>query len=240
MGYINKLEQRLLQTEIALYDTLTELRKLVGSRTASISQHDTLVQTSALKRSKRSQMEDWDRLPLHNGQQLEQWWMAKRQEFSSRVPATTDIPSSEKYRELTASTDPKEDSELAGYETIEIGTDMDMELPGHTWPGVCPQASVKVPQNPPVSLSRPHVRQGTAPPGPEESGAHSCALTAFPTPSASRKDDMMAGEARQPEWRELHLQTVQPLSYVNVGDTATEGDSHSVKRLTNERWRTYF
>ncbi|OJJ49475.1 hypothetical protein ASPZODRAFT_129955 [Penicilliopsis zonata CBS 506.65] len=77
-GYLNQLELRLADTELALFEALSTLR--------SINTTTTLVKVSrkcgaGSTEQKSTRTREWSRLPLDGWPNLERWWEAKRDHF---------------------------------------------------------------------------------------------------------------------------------------------------------------
>ncbi|RAK95367.1 uncharacterized protein BO80DRAFT_450298 [Aspergillus ibericus CBS 121593] len=80
LGYLTQLEQRLADTELALFEALTTLRSL---------DHDGDLAKASLKpeveakQGKHARMEEWGRLPLREQSDTWRWWRAKNDEYIS-------------------------------------------------------------------------------------------------------------------------------------------------------------
>ena len=88
-GYLNKLEQRLEETELALYEALMELSQISGSGIPSqLMTTPKAINLKSIKanQSKTSRMQEWEQLPLRHEWQRDQWRLAKSQELSSASP----------------------------------------------------------------------------------------------------------------------------------------------------------
>jgi hypothetical protein len=77
LGYINQLEMRLADTELALYEALTTLRAMSASSLVRASRKANLS-----PKQKAARMEEWAQLSLHEPSDLERWLDAKRDEFN--------------------------------------------------------------------------------------------------------------------------------------------------------------
>ena len=75
LGYLNQLEQRLLETESALYGALTTLRSIGQTTTPVSTKPDTPKQKAAL-------MEEWSGLPLRDWKDMEHWLSVMSDQFS--------------------------------------------------------------------------------------------------------------------------------------------------------------
>jgi hypothetical protein len=74
-GYLGALENRLNETEIALYNALCELRKL--KLESAFTDHPDLsepLQSRQADGNKYSRMNEWVRYPLKRSDELEIWW----------------------------------------------------------------------------------------------------------------------------------------------------------------------
>jgi hypothetical protein len=82
-GYLNALEQRLNDTEIALHDALSELEKLrtlVPYPEQPRPSGPSLTRVTQL--SKAARMAEWKQYPLNNSQDIETWWQALKSAYS--------------------------------------------------------------------------------------------------------------------------------------------------------------
>ncbi|PKX90053.1 Zn(II)2Cys6 transcription factor domain-containing protein [Aspergillus novofumigatus IBT 16806] len=77
LGYINQLEMRLADTELALYEALTTLRAMNGSTLIRASQ-----KADISPKQKAARMEEWTQFPFREPSDLERWLDAKRDEFN--------------------------------------------------------------------------------------------------------------------------------------------------------------
>jgi hypothetical protein len=75
LGYINHLEQRLAETESALYGALTTLRSL-GQPTTPVSAKETT------PKQKAARMEEWSGLPLRDAKDMQHWLCIMSDRFS--------------------------------------------------------------------------------------------------------------------------------------------------------------
>ncbi|RAL14700.1 Zn(II)2Cys6 transcription factor domain-containing protein [Aspergillus homomorphus CBS 101889] len=78
LGYLNQIEQRLADTEQALFDALTTMRELNGSHGGMVVQ---ATRKSADTRPKNARMQEWSQLPLSDWTERERWREAKRDQY---------------------------------------------------------------------------------------------------------------------------------------------------------------
>ncbi|PVH87195.1 hypothetical protein DL98DRAFT_649478 [Cadophora sp. DSE1049] len=98
-GYVGALEARLIETEIALYNAICELRRnnqVRGfSRPQSYSVPDALLRRQHRQgnESKVSKMGEWKRLPLSTPEDVQSWWASLRAEngITDQIPEHQDI-----------------------------------------------------------------------------------------------------------------------------------------------------
>lgn len=87
LGYLNQLEQRLSETEAALYSALATLRAI---------QPTTLVQaspnTGSMHKQKAARMDEWNQLPLREWSDMERWLAGMSQQFSIEQTHTPSVP----------------------------------------------------------------------------------------------------------------------------------------------------
>lgn len=78
LGYLTQLEQRLADTELALFEALATLRSLGHDETVLVKASVKPGNESS-KQGKQARMEDWGRLPLRDGmtQDIRAWLQAK-------------------------------------------------------------------------------------------------------------------------------------------------------------------
>ncbi|KAJ5336786.1 transcriptional regulator family: Fungal Specific TF [Penicillium brevicompactum] len=94
LGYLNQLEQRLAETESALYGALMTLR--------SIGQTTTPVSKPEVSKQKAARMEEWSQLPIREWSDLEHWMTVMSDQFSAQSRATSEtyaIPGTLETRE---------------------------------------------------------------------------------------------------------------------------------------------
>ncbi|KAF7116154.1 hypothetical protein CNMCM5793_004174 [Aspergillus hiratsukae] len=75
-GYINQLEQRLADTELALYEALATLRTISGSSLVRASW-----KADISPKRKAARMQEWTQFPLREPSDLERWLEAKKHQF---------------------------------------------------------------------------------------------------------------------------------------------------------------
>ena len=82
-GYLNALEQRLNDTEIALHEALSELAKLRQMVPyAEQPLQPCLSLTRVAQLSKATRMAEWKLYPLNSSQDIERWWQALSAAYS--------------------------------------------------------------------------------------------------------------------------------------------------------------
>ncbi|KAK9640705.1 hypothetical protein HCH54_008467 [Aspergillus fumigatus] len=77
LGYINQLEMRLADTELALYEALATLRSMNASSLVRASW-----KADVHPKQKAARMEEWAQLPLREPSDLERWLDSKRDKFT--------------------------------------------------------------------------------------------------------------------------------------------------------------
>ncbi|KAJ5194222.1 transcriptional regulator family: Fungal Specific TF [Penicillium cf. griseofulvum] len=82
LGYLNQLEERLAETESALYGALMTLRSM-GQSTAV----QTPAQTDTTPKHKVARMEEWSQLPLREWPDMERWLTAMSARFTIKQPS---------------------------------------------------------------------------------------------------------------------------------------------------------
>lgn len=89
MGYLNQLEERLAETESALYGALMTIRSM-GQPTAV----QTPTETDTSPKSKAAHMEEWSQLPLREWPDMERWLTVMSDRFTIEQPseAVSDTP----------------------------------------------------------------------------------------------------------------------------------------------------
>jgi hypothetical protein len=76
-GYLNALEQRLNETEDALYNSLAELRELRSKNGHEDHSREVVsISSRPANESKASRMEEWKRFPVKELRDLESWWLS--------------------------------------------------------------------------------------------------------------------------------------------------------------------
>jgi hypothetical protein len=82
-GYLNALEQRLNDTEIALHEALSEVGKLRQMIPyAEQPRQPCLPLTRVAQLSKAARMAEWKQYPLNTSQDIERWWQTLRTAYS--------------------------------------------------------------------------------------------------------------------------------------------------------------
>ena len=77
-GYIATLEKRLLETELALFETLSLVVREQGSDVnLQEAQFQVLLAGRSANQSKEARVDEWQRLPLQTHQQRYEWWKDK-------------------------------------------------------------------------------------------------------------------------------------------------------------------
>ncbi|PYI29019.1 hypothetical protein BP00DRAFT_427920 [Aspergillus indologenus CBS 114.80] len=78
LGYLNQIEQRLADTEQALYEALTTIRELHASHGGMVVQ---ATRKSTDLRPKNARMQEWSQLPLSGWAERERWREAKQDQY---------------------------------------------------------------------------------------------------------------------------------------------------------------
>lgn len=81
MAYMTSLENRLQETEIALYTALRALHTQVGDASAVLATSDSW--TSTHRRSKAEKLNEWKQSPLRTSQDLLVWFDQQHHSFES-------------------------------------------------------------------------------------------------------------------------------------------------------------
>lgn len=82
-GYLNAMEQRLNDTEIALHEALSELGKLRQMVPyAEQPRQPCLSLTRVTQLSKATRMTEWKEHPLNSSQDIERWWQVLKTAYS--------------------------------------------------------------------------------------------------------------------------------------------------------------
>lgn len=81
---MNSLEDRLAETETALYSALTTIDSMSQNDTGLSQLVTTLSSPLSHERSKIEKQDEWKRLPLRNGEQLQAWFEEKSRLDSHR------------------------------------------------------------------------------------------------------------------------------------------------------------
>ncbi|KAJ6179653.1 hypothetical protein N7519_010114 [Penicillium mononematosum] len=82
LGYLNQLEQRLAETESALYGALMTIRSM-GQATAA----QATAKTETSLKHKAARMEEWSQLPLREWPDMERWLTAMSDRFTIEQPS---------------------------------------------------------------------------------------------------------------------------------------------------------
>jgi hypothetical protein len=82
LGYLNQLEERLAETESALYGALMTIRSMEQSTAVQ-----TPVQTDTSPKTKVARMEEWSQLPLRERPDMERWLTAMSARFTIKQPS---------------------------------------------------------------------------------------------------------------------------------------------------------
>ncbi|KGO41512.1 hypothetical protein PEX1_040130 [Penicillium expansum] len=82
LGYLNQLEERLAETESALYGALMTVRSM-GQPTAV----QTLAKTDTSPKNKAARMEEWSQLPLREWPDMERWLAVMSDRFTIEQPS---------------------------------------------------------------------------------------------------------------------------------------------------------
>lgn len=82
MGYLNQLEERLVETESALHGALMVIRSM-GQPTAV----QPLAKTDTSPKNKAARMEEWSQLPLREWPDLERWLTVMSDRFTIEQPS---------------------------------------------------------------------------------------------------------------------------------------------------------
>ena len=78
-GYLSALEQRLTDTETALYDAISEIHRRNGD-SQGLSQIVPLSSVRSSKASKTSRLAEWTMYPLKSLEDVDHWWMGLREQ----------------------------------------------------------------------------------------------------------------------------------------------------------------
>ncbi|PWY90368.1 hypothetical protein BO94DRAFT_23471 [Aspergillus sclerotioniger CBS 115572] len=80
LGYLTQLEQRLADTELALFEALATLRSL-GHNDKGLVKASLKAEVEA-KQGKHARMKEWGRLPLRDPADIRGWWQAKEDQYT--------------------------------------------------------------------------------------------------------------------------------------------------------------
>ncbi|KAJ5787484.1 hypothetical protein N7457_002474 [Penicillium paradoxum] len=81
LGYLNQLEQRLAETESALYGALMSLRSLGQSTSVQVA-----VKSDNVPKQKAARMAEWSQLPLRERIDMERWLTMMSDQFTIEPP----------------------------------------------------------------------------------------------------------------------------------------------------------
>ncbi|OJK01769.1 hypothetical protein ASPACDRAFT_116747 [Aspergillus aculeatus ATCC 16872] len=99
LGYLNLIEQRLADTEQALFEALTTIRELNASHGGMVVQ---TTRKAADMRPKNARMQEWSQLPLSGWAERERWREAKQDHYQCertvvKSPPGVEVPPSNVY-----------------------------------------------------------------------------------------------------------------------------------------------
>lgn len=111
---MNSLEVRLAETEAALYAALTTIVSL-HNNDASLSRHVMSVPDPQMReRSKNDKQDEWKRLPLRSGEQIQIWFEEKSQLDYHRQPLPAAHTPYERHIQIAHSTEASNEAATAG------------------------------------------------------------------------------------------------------------------------------
>lgn len=87
LGYLNQLEQRLSETEAALYSALVTLRAMQPTTMAHASANP-----DSAHKQKAARMDEWNQLPLRGWSDMEHWFAGMSHQFTLEQPQTPNAP----------------------------------------------------------------------------------------------------------------------------------------------------
>ncbi|KAK5799881.1 hypothetical protein VI817_002093 [Penicillium citrinum] len=87
LGYLSQLEQRLLETETALYGALVTLRSMQPTTVAQVS-----AKPESTQKQKAARMDEWAQLPLQGWPDMERWMMSMCGQFTIEQPRGLPLP----------------------------------------------------------------------------------------------------------------------------------------------------
>ncbi|CAG8890692.1 unnamed protein product [Penicillium egyptiacum] len=102
LGYLNQLEQRLAETESALYGALMTIRSMGQAEAVQ-----TTTKTDISHKHKAARMEEWSQLPLREWPDMERWLTAMSDRFTIEQPS--DVVSDTRGRGYTIPMAPTHD-----------------------------------------------------------------------------------------------------------------------------------
>ncbi|RFU23747.1 hypothetical protein B7463_g12590, partial [Scytalidium lignicola] len=126
-GYISSLEQRLLETEVALFEALSLINnpQYRNDDTQTESSLAGVLSDQSTRQSKEAKIEEWKRLPLRTPSQRQEWW-----------------------RDRVAISNGRDSKEAGGGSSMSPGTE------NHQWSGRPP--GVQQGNNPTAAQEQPH------------------------------------------------------------------------------------
>lgn len=89
LGYLNQLEQRLAETESALYGALVTLRAMQPSTVAQVSG-----KPDSMQKQKAARMDEWSQLPLRGWSDMERWMNSMSDHFKIEQSQNINLPGS--------------------------------------------------------------------------------------------------------------------------------------------------
>lgn len=87
---MNQLEQRLSETESALYGALVTLRSMQPTTLAHVS-----AKPDSIQKQKAARMDEWSQLPLRGWSDMERWMISVSDHFTIEQPQSTIFSGSE-------------------------------------------------------------------------------------------------------------------------------------------------
>lgn len=87
LGYLSQLEQRLLETETALYGALVTLRSMQPTTVAQVS-----AKPESTQKQKAARMDEWAQLPLQGWSDMERWMVSMCDQFTIEQPRSLSLP----------------------------------------------------------------------------------------------------------------------------------------------------
>lgn len=87
LGYLNQLEQRLSETEVALYSALVTLRAMRPTTMVHAS-----INPDSAQKQKAARMDEWNQLPLRGWSDMEHWLAGMSHQFTIEQSQTPNAP----------------------------------------------------------------------------------------------------------------------------------------------------